>query len=480
MSRSIKIKKTASTFVGAALLMTLGGCASLSPDMAFSDVAGMVEQRTGAQISWDSGSEEDLEARELVSRLLKKPLTLRSATQIALLNNSGLQSTYTRLGIAQAELVQAGLLKNPAFDISVMNPLQSALPVNLVYGVVFQFIDALYIPLRRRVAASKLDEARIFVTAAVVDHAARTQTAFVDYLAARQMVGLFRQVEKSARASLEAAKALRKAGNTTALDFETTQSLLTSAKLELAAAEAMRLEAREKVNKLLGLTGAQTRWRTASRLPPVPGIRGPSGNIERQAVEKSLDLEAARLRLVTLAHQYGVTTASAIIPDLEIGFEAERDGPEKEWSRGPTIGIVPPLFDQGRARRKVAEMKIREAQDNYRDIAVRVRSSARLVQARLKMTHGQSHYYRKAVLPQAAKILAATQVNYNGMQTGVFRLLAAKRGQIRAGQRYIEALQAEWVARIQYQQLMAGRMPSGGSVMSAGSSDSAPEQTGGH
>lgn len=460
--------------------LALSGCASLSTDLAFGDVALSVKERTGARIAWDQGSDDDLAARATVSQLLKRPLTIRSATQIALFNNRGLQSTYSDLGIAQAGLVQAGLLKNPAFDISVMNPLQSVLPANLAYGVVFQFIDALYIPLRKRVATSKLEEAKIAVTAAVIDHASITQSAFVDYLTARQLVGLFKQVEKSARASFEAATSLRKAGNTTALEFETNQSLLTNAKLELASAQAMEIEAREKVNTALGLTGSQTRWRTAARLPTVPGNKGSLKMIERRAIEKSLDLEAARLRLVTLAHQYGVDTATSIIPDLELGFEVEREGEDKEWSRGPTIDIVLPIFDQGRAKRKVAQMQIRKAQDVYWDTAVRVRSAARLTRARLKMAHQQTHFYREAVLPQTAKILKATQVNYNGMQLGVFRLLAAKRGQIQAGQRYIQALQSYWIARIQYQQLMSGRMPSGGSSISAAQTSSAPAESGGH
>ena len=458
--------------------LPLAGCASLSTDPAFNDVAMTIQERTGQRIQWDQGSDEDMAARTAVDHMLKKPLTIKTATQIALLNNRGLQATYTELGIAQAGLVQAGLLKNPAFDISIINPLESALPANLAYGVVFQFIDALYIPLRKRVAASKLEEAKINVAAQVIDHAAMTRSAFIDYLAAYQLVGLFKQVEKSSRASFEAATALRKAGNTTALEFETQQSLLTNAKLELANAQAQLFETREKVNTALGLTGAQTRWRTASRLPTITG-KGSVKLIEKRAIEASLDLEAAKQRLITLAHQYGVDTATSIIPDLELGIEVEREEEGKEWSRGPTIDVVLPIFDQGRAKRQAAKMQIRKAQDMYWDIAIRVRSAARLAKARLSMSHKQARFYEKAVLPQTAKILNATQVNYNGMQLGVFRLLVAKRDQIQAGQRYIQALQAYWQARVQYEQLMSGRLPSGGGMGSVDTA-SAPAESGGH
>ncbi len=462
--------------------LTLTGCTTLSAELAFDEVAATVAERTGQRIEWDTGSEDDLAARAAVDQLLRRPLTLKSATQIALLNNRSLQATYAELGIAQAGLVQAGLLRNPAFDVSIIDPVEGGLPVNLAFGVVFQFIDALYIPLRRRVAASKLEEAKIAVTSQVIDHAAMTQQAFVDYVAARQLVGLFRQVEKSARASFEAAKALREAGNTTALDFERQQSLLTQAKLDLAAAEAAQIEARERVNQALGLTGKQTRWRALpGYILTLPKKRLRLAGMERRAVEKSLDLAAVRQRLITLAHQYGVDTATSIIPDLELGLDVERDGPEKEWSRGPTIGVVLPLFDQGRAKRKAAEMQIRQAQDLYWDTAIKVRSAARAVRMRLKMGRKQVEYYNRAVLPQTQKILTETQKNYNAMQLGVFQLLLAKRDQIQAGQRYIEALRSYWTARIQYQQLMSGRIPAGGGgAMGPVAAAAAPADAGGH
>ena len=457
------VKRMAALILAGAIL---SGCTTLSPQLAFDDVALEVEERTGQRIEWDRGTDDDLAARAAVEQLLKRPLTMKSATQIALLNNRGLIATYTELGIAQASLVQAGLLKNPIFDFSSIDPVAKG-PPDLTYAVVFQFIDAVFIPLRRRVAKSQLEEAKIAVTSQVIDHAAATQSAFIDYLAARQLVGLFKQVEKSARATLEAAKALRKAGNINVLDFETQQGLLTQAKLDHGQADALVAGARERLNTLLGLSGRQTHWRTAQRLPSISGRMVSLANIEKRAIEKSLDLAAGRQRLLTLAHQYGVDIATSIIPDLEIGLEVERGGAEREWGHGPSIGAVLPIFDQGQAKRATARMRIRKAQDMYWDTAVQVRSAARMVRANFKMARQQVRYYNKAVLPQTARILKATQLDVNAMQAGVFRLLLAKRDQIQAGQRYIQALQAYWQAVVQYKQLMSGRLPTGGAPMGA-------------
>ena len=63
----------------------LSGCASLSPEQAFTDVAANVEQRTGKQIEWDTGSDEDILVRNRIDHLLHRRLTASQTIQIALL-----------------------------------------------------------------------------------------------------------------------------------------------------------------------------------------------------------------------------------------------------------------------------------------------------------------------------------------------------------------------------------------------------------
>ena len=76
------------------------------------------------------------------------------------------------------------------------------------------------------------------VSGMVIDHAAKTNLAFIDYVASRQQIELFRKVVGSARAGVVSAKAIREAGNSTPLDFEQQQNVLTQAKLDLGNAEA--------------------------------------------------------------------------------------------------------------------------------------------------------------------------------------------------------------------------------------------------
>ncbi len=121
----------------------LAGCAHVDPNPAFRELANTVHLRTGKRVQWNRGTAEDAQAQAAVSSLLSRPLTAESAVQIALLNNHTLQATYEELGIAQADLVEAGLLRNPIFTFERRFPGQAA-EIDLLK----EFIDIVLLPLR--------------------------------------------------------------------------------------------------------------------------------------------------------------------------------------------------------------------------------------------------------------------------------------------------------------------------------------------
>ncbi|MCI0657520.1 MAG: RND transporter, partial [Acidobacteria bacterium] len=92
----------------------LGGCAAVPVDQnaGFPQVSKLVSERAGKEVAWTPGTEEAPPAREAIEIRLKDGLSEDDTIQIALLNNRDLQALYARLGIAQADLVQASLLHN--------------------------------------------------------------------------------------------------------------------------------------------------------------------------------------------------------------------------------------------------------------------------------------------------------------------------------------------------------------------------------
>jgi cobalt-zinc-cadmium efflux system outer membrane protein len=453
------------------------GCATLRPGAAFSDVERLVSTRTPRSIHWNQGTPADREVEQRIEALLVNELTPEAAVQIALFNNRSLQATFGRLGIAQADLVQAGLLPNPvvhfAWRFAASGPGPSA-EANLL----LDFIQALEIPLRKRVAKAALEAAKLDVAQAVVNLAADVKAAYYTLLGAEQMLDLRQTVARATQYSAEIAERQREAGAIRRLDLANEQALYEQARLDLARAEVEVLADRERLNALLGLWGPQTSWRIPPRLPDLPPEKLPARGLESLAVSQRLDLAAARQDAERVAHALGLTRVEALIPTGLIGPESERE-PEGEWTVGPAIEFPVPIFDQGQARVATASAELRQSLERHRALAVEIRSEVRRAWTRMESARRRAEHYPKVLLPLRREIIQETQREYNAMLAGVYQLLQAKRDEIEAGRSYVETLTEYWVARAELERAVGGdlRLVSGGQPP-ASASPAPPEESG--
>ena len=434
----------------------LGGCAAVQPRSSFPEVAQGVIDATGYRVHWNSGGADDEAAASQVRTLLSKPLDADAAVQIALLNNRSLQAVYEDLGIAQAELVGAGLLHNPVFDASVRFPEGGSDSPNLDLGVAFEFLDVFFIPLRKRIAEGRLELAKANVSGAVLDLAAETKANFYALQAAEQNVEMRQQVERATAASYDLAQRLRAAGNNRPLDLANERALHEESRLALASAELAATELREQMNRLMGLWGSGTGWMTAGRLPEPTGDEVAGDGLERQAIQTSIDLRASRAELGLSLRTLGITQPLSYLSELEVGAIGERD--DGEWEVGPAIALPIPIFSQGQPAVARAQAEIRQAQQRYYATAVEVRSAVREAYARVRSLRQQADHYRSVLLPLRQQIVDETQLQYNAMQIGAFQLLQAKRVQIETGGAYLALLGDYWTAKAQLQLILSGRL----------------------
>lgn len=129
------------------VLLAAAGCSAFEPRAGFDQVSKLVTDRVGAEAVWLTGGEEDQRVRDGVAELLAEPLTVDDVTRVVLLNNLELQATYEELDVAQADVVQAGLLTNPTLGLERRFS-GGALEADVALG----FLDVFLIPLRKRVA----------------------------------------------------------------------------------------------------------------------------------------------------------------------------------------------------------------------------------------------------------------------------------------------------------------------------------------
>ena len=297
--------RTTTTLPATLALALLAGCASMKPGMGFDDVSKSISERAGIRPHWNNGSEEDAEVRAAVASMLERELTADEAVQVALLNNHELQAVYEELNLAQADIVQAGLLRNPVFSGEVRFDTAGG-GTGVALGVAQDFVSLLSVPLLRGRAGAAFEAAKVRVTGAVLDAVFEVRTAFYGYQAAEQAREMRATVLEATGASYELAKRLRAAGNFRELDVLNERTLYEQSKVDLAAVESRVVQAREHLNAMMGLWGTQTRWHAAARLPALPDEVVPAEGLEGKAIAASLDLALLRREAEVAARSAGI------------------------------------------------------------------------------------------------------------------------------------------------------------------------------
>ena len=449
-------QRTWKTIALVAIFGMMAGCV-VPREAGFPDVSQTVRQRTGYEVQWIRGEAEDALVAAAVATLLSDSLAVEEAVQIALLNNRRLQATYENLGVAQAEVVQAGLLRNPIFGGGAAWPLEGGGSPDLAFSVAFDFLGALTIPLRRSVATSAFEAEKARVSEAVLNLAAQVRTGYYRAQADAQLLELMAQVLQAGEAGYLTAQRLREAGNIRTLDLLNEQAQLEQARLDSEAATTALMQNRERLNRLMGLADGQTTWRLPPRLHEVPETELAPADIASLASEASLGLEALRHDIETYGRRMGLTNVTSLVPDLEVGAGLERE--DGEWELGPEVEFVLPLFDQGQARRAAGIAELRRRRAEYVALAVETQSIARAAHQQLMAARRAALRYQNVVVPLRSRITRETQLQYNAMQLGVFQLLQTRQMEIEAGRRYVEALYDFWRARTAVDLLIQGGMP---------------------
>ena len=223
----------------ALLLALLAGCASFSPDGGVDRVGALSSERIGHAVKRDGP-----EARQRVAALLAEPLSVDTAVQVALLNNKRLQVALAELGIAEADLVQAGLLRNPRFSFGRLSGNGS---VEIDRSVMFDLGGLLTLPLRRAIEQQRFQGAQLQAALQVVRIAADTRRAWYQAVAAAQSLEYLRQAELAAQASAELGQRMAAAGNWSRLDEAREQVFHAEVSAQLLRAEHATTAARERL-----------------------------------------------------------------------------------------------------------------------------------------------------------------------------------------------------------------------------------------
>lgn len=441
----------------AALPALVVACASVEPDAERAAVRQDVATRLTIDVPMPPIDALDPAVDAACRELLGDELTEDAAIRIALLNNRGLRAIYERLGIARADLVQAGLLRNPVFEAEPLFLFRGNGEREL--GLLQPLADLFYRPLRQRLAEHEMAAEQARVAAAMVQLVFQVRRACVLVRTAQQRVALHQRAVAAAAASHLLMRQLFAAGNATEQQLAAQRVAETGARLELAAAEQAAQEAREPLQALLGLWGEHTNWSLAGAMPMDPPPDLALDDVESRGVAASFALAENRARLGALAERVGLEQWQGWLRTFDLGLAATKE-PGDSWDLGPILRFEIPLFDRGQAQQAKAAAELRAAAQRHVQIAIEVRAAARLLRARVQLASDRLQFFRGEHLPARADLLLQTQRTYNAMQTGAFTVLDARQDQLADYGRFLDQLADLHLARLDALELLAGGMPS--------------------
>jgi outer membrane protein TolC len=454
----------------ALVILALGGCTSFSADGGFKRVESEIQSRLGANVHVPRPA--DSAATTQVRALLAKPISADDAVQIALLSNPGLKASLAELQIAEADLVQAGRLRNPGFGFA---HLQKGTEIALEYTLTLDILGLLVIPLKIEIESRRFEQAQLGAAADVIKLAMETRRAYFRAVAAQESLAYFEQVKIAAETSAELARRMAQVGNWSKLAQMREQLFYAESTSQFARAKQMAITERERLTRLMGLWGSDLDFKLPERLPGLPSKAIERTEVEATAVQNRLDVQMAKQEVAGMAKAIGLTKALRFVNVLDLGYRHNTSN-EAPRQTGYEINIQIPIFDWGDAKLARAEAAYTQAVNRTAEAAIKARSEAREAYQDYRTAFDLTRHYRDEILPLRKKISDEQLLRYNGMLIGVFELITDAREQVMSVKGYIDALRDYWIAETNLQGALSG--PSDGKMRIPSQSPSVPAATG--
>jgi cobalt-zinc-cadmium efflux system outer membrane protein len=418
------------------------GCATVDPEPKWQELKAISDERTGEQMIWERSEEEAAIIKSRVDVLLRDGMSRKEAIQIALLNNRMLQASFENIGVAEANLVQAGLLANPPLDFFFAFPISSA---NSGGGLLAFLSDLWTMPARKKVFEKEAQATIRQVGVKVVDTASEAAMAYDEVLYQKASLKL---EEESLQILSEIQKRVKvRFGHGFGNEFDVSQAETEYFDQRVAV---------EDVRKALTMAGV--RLRKALSLPDQPNefeltdsleiLPENAWNVEELvsfAMKNRLDLAFARLSVEQAENRAGFEKTQ-VFRNVGIGGAYEGDfGKGSDNSGGPVIGIELPIFDQNQAQIAKADYELRQMKKSLAAAEMVARKQVTDTVAELNFRRDELALLKDKLEPAVKGEIDYAMEWGPRMQFNFLNLLAAQRSENALQREYLQAI---WQLRI--------------------------------
>ena len=356
-------------------------------------------------------------------------MTIDEAKHVALTRNLSILAARARLSATEADIVAAEMYPNPqiSYNYTYFNPFVKPVDVNVAQSSIR--LDQT-IPLggkrsaRHDVAefmteASKFDleQSIHLLTCDVKEAYIDVQYAERQLDIARKNLDLFRQLEAASKVRLEAGDIAEQ--DVTKIELEN----LSTNQSVVDAEEAVE-DSRAKLYSILGLDRSVTLHLATDLTPTLAPLRDDSVVQIALTIRADIHAEEQRIkaagRAVDLAHD-------GIVPDLDLGVELDKQGPDFKNYFGAGVGIAIPLFSRNQDEIQRSEANAHAAEYDMEALRKGVRIDVVSALAKYRNSLKSIQRLTPSIMPQADSMLSTSVKNYQAGHIGFLDLLESER-----------------------------------------------------
>jgi len=457
-------------------IAAISGCATVDARRDYHR-AGMEVQRAIGQAPLENPKEQAI-ADAAIAELITDGLTADESVKLALLNNPRARAVLLQVGMARADVVQAGLWSNPTIGFSFRFPEGGGL-TNFSMSLAQNIADVWMIPARSRAANRDLERMTLSAAQELVSLAVDTKVAYFNAQAADSALSIAQYNVSLTRELHRITNALLEAGTVGSLDVNLAKGQALRAEVEARSARLQSSSSRRTLATLLGLTTSAQELVLSQPLPEPLDYELPVDRYVETALDSRLDARAARDAVEAAAARVEFELAK-VFQNVEIGFELEREARRAQPGRkiladtarasiangqltapeiqsrgqrqmeksqrieailGPSLSLTLPIFDQNQAQIAKARMSYLASKAMLEGLARSIIQETREAADRLVTAWNVATLYQKEVLPQAQETLDLSQATYQAGQTTILNVIDAQRSLLETRRANVAALQ---------------------------------------
>jgi hypothetical protein len=209
MLRNQNFRPITRTLIATAIL-TLCGCASFNLNQSLEQTNQNTVAFTNGKLQLATTQAQRQAMRAMADTLLKQPLGQSQAVELAIANSPTMQVLIAQNWANAATAAQGGQMANPVFTFErfrIVNELE------IGRLLAFGLLDLATLPRRNSIAAQRIEQNQLQLTIETIEQITTVKQAWVNAVAAEQIVTYAKQVNDIAQASAELARRMQSVGN---------------------------------------------------------------------------------------------------------------------------------------------------------------------------------------------------------------------------------------------------------------------------